>query len=502
MEVEWFLKIADKEVGPLSARQLKAMALRGEISKFDAVRRGSDGRWVPASSVKGLLPTGASAAEGRRPNRTPAARQPEQPPAAPQTPPGAKTQPGPAPAAEPPGPVPSAIPRAIPVAQPVVARPDASGVQPARLGEFNIDTSVDIAASSVADRRSVTPTDSTRRRRNNLVVVVVAVSVVALAAVGAGVLLSRKGPGTASEDAYAASDKAGAHSEQEREPVVIRGLDEYLGEAGPKAPEEDEADAAPGEWTNASTSSAECGDVTVKIASAQIGRPRLISVSSGTAARPRTDCLWLKIEVRNTNKTTKLEYTSWNVGQKGVRLVDNDGKEYSVKSFASHGLEIEGQIEGGRGSLLPEEATEDVLAFDRPDRSAKSLRLELPSAAFGETGTLKFEIPAAMIAWPAESEGQTEPDAASKLADGHARPEAGKAPRVGEGADGGPIAIPGVSYEANDDEDAFSFANVPKLQKAREELRRQRAEELRQEEEEEKDKEREDARGARKRRRK
>ena len=497
MEVEWYLKIADKEVGPLSARQLKAMAEKGEISTFDAVRRGSDGRWVPASSVKGLLPTGESSAENRQPDRTPVARKPEQPPATPKAKPEPETRPKTTPAAEPPGPVPSEIP----VAQPVVSTPDASGPRPAPLGEFNIDTSADTPAPRVAGRRGAAPTDSTRRRKNNLIVVVVVVSVVGLGAVGAGVLLSRKGAGTASEDSHAAPNEPGPQGEKEREPVVIPGLDEYLGEAGPKGPEKGESDTAAGEWTDASTSSVECGDVTVKIASARIGRPRLISGSSGTAARPKNDCLWLKLELHNTNKTKKLEYTSWNLGQTGVRLVDNHGNEYSVKSFAKQGLEIEGQVEGGRGSLYPEEATEDVLLFERPARSTKSLRLELPSAAFGETGTLKFEIPVTMIAGVAESEEQLEPGGPSKLADGDARPEPAKDRHAGEGEDGGPIAIPGVVYEANDDEDDFSFADDPKLQKARQDLRRQREKELRREREEE-DEEQEDARGARKRRRK
>jgi len=491
VEVEWFLKTGDKEVGPLSARQLKAMALKGKISKFDAVRRGSDGRWVPASSVKGLLPTGESSAESRQPDRTPVA---------PQTAPQPRTQPELLPAAEPPGPVTGTVPVAIPIAQPVVSTPDASGAQPAPLGQFHIDTSADTPASRVADRRGGTLADSKTRRRNNLIVVVVAVSVVVLGAVGAGVLLSRKGPGTASKDAHAASNEPSPQrrEEREREPVVIRGLDEFLGEAGPKGTEEGESAAAASEWTDASTSSIECGDVTVKIASARIGRPRLIRGSSGPVGRPKSDCLWLTLELRNTNQTKKFEYTSWNVGQKGVRLVDDHGKEYPVKSFANQGLEIEGQVEGGRASLSSEEATEDVLLFERPAKSAKSLRLELPSAAFGETGNLKFEIPVAMIARPAESEEQLKHGEPSKLAHADVPPEAAKDRHAGEGADGGPIAIPGVSYEANDD-DAFSFADDPKLQKAREELRRQRAEELRREEEEEKDKEREDARGARKR---
>ena len=58
MASEWYLRVADREVGPLAPGQLKAMADRGQISPYDPVRLGRDGRWVPASSVRGLLPAG------------------------------------------------------------------------------------------------------------------------------------------------------------------------------------------------------------------------------------------------------------------------------------------------------------------------------------------------------------------------------------------------------------------------------------------------------------
>jgi hypothetical protein len=70
MAAEWYLKIADKEaspwiwstVGPVSAQELRTMAGKGEITPEDLVRRGSEGAWVPASRVKGLL-SGAAAAD-------------------------------------------------------------------------------------------------------------------------------------------------------------------------------------------------------------------------------------------------------------------------------------------------------------------------------------------------------------------------------------------------------------------------------------------------------
>ena len=64
MAVDWYLKIADKEVGPLSAQQLRTMAGKGQIGPEDFVRQGDEGGWVAASRVKGLLAAAASPSSG------------------------------------------------------------------------------------------------------------------------------------------------------------------------------------------------------------------------------------------------------------------------------------------------------------------------------------------------------------------------------------------------------------------------------------------------------
>ena len=334
-------------------------------------------------------------------------------------------------------------------------------------------------------------------------VVAAVVLAVVLAAVAAGVVLSRRGPQTASGRAHAAPDEAAGQREQEREEVTIPGLDEYLGEAGPKAPEDAEPKArSTGERTVAAGLSAECGGVTVKIVSAQIGRPRLIRRSTGRAARPRTDYLRLNLELSNT--TEERPYLSWNVENTGVRLVDDHENAYSVKSFAHQGMEIDGQVEGGTGSLRREKGTEDVLLFEKPAESATFLRLELPAAAFRQKGSLKFEIPVSMIAAETQAEEEPEPggpvpevsraiaevDAEKAAATNGHQPQVGRSvpaggPEasqdrsmgMGEGDDDLPIGIPGVTGEGSKDDDgteASSFSDDPKLQKAYQELRQQR----------------------------
>lgn len=68
MATDWYLKLADRELGPFTAAQLKSMAERGQIAPFDPVRRGEQGGWIAAGCVKGLLngaqPTGDDSSDG------------------------------------------------------------------------------------------------------------------------------------------------------------------------------------------------------------------------------------------------------------------------------------------------------------------------------------------------------------------------------------------------------------------------------------------------------
>lgn len=385
MEAKWYLKVAAKEVGPLSAEQLKAMGERGQISEFDPVRRGSAGAWVPAGSVKGLLPSGTPSPEKTQPRHMPVAKRLEEPPVAP--------------------------------------------------GGFSIDTGVDTSGRRVADRRDAANIRSKSRRRNRFIVAGLVLLSGVLAVVIGGMLLSNSGRPTAADEADPATDEAGAPAPQPGSDIVIPGLAEYLGEPEPESPAETPPPTE--EWVDASLASADRENVTVTVTSAWVGRPRLVSRRSGKAARPRSDYLSVTLELSNGSQK-KLDYTSWNRETAGVRLIDNNHNEYSPKSFASRGMEIDGQVEGGRGTVDPGSAIGDVLLFEPPAADVRFLRLELPRAAFGERDSLKFEIPISMVVVEAMPEEAT------------AKPDAGMS--VGQSIglaedDGGPIAIPGVSYQ-------------------------------------------------------
>lgn len=515
MAVEWYVRVAGKQLGPFSPRQLKFLAAKGKIAATTPVGQGKDGPWVPAVQVKGLLP--AESASGEEP----VSPDPVQPP----EPPEAEAMPAEAPAAGPPDPPVGDEPavEAPPVSQaalaalegsspelspgfefpvetdaqspaqsadgsegdvpPVEPPPvspvalaaiEASGPESGSSSEFHVETDAQKPGESAGAHVSGKPTY--RRRRGNqtkTLVVALSVAIAGLAAVLAVVILSSQPAGTGSRPAAAPKRKAPKALKKESDGALIRGIDEYLSGGDSAAEDEEQADSAEAleavsktpkasEWTDASKSSAERDQMTVRLASAEIGIPRLIAREIEKAARPRSEYLSLELELQNRSKTEKLEYTSWNVEDAGVCLADDRSRPLPMKSFRSRGFEIDGQLEGGKGSLDPGEVIRDVLLFEAPAERARYLRLELPASAFGEEGSLRFEIPLSMVV------RAPEPVAESR----DVRPAVGKpAPkRKEEGYGDGPIPIPGVNREEGDEENDFTFEGDPRLQKARKEL--------------------------------
>ncbi|MBC8424704.1 DUF4339 domain-containing protein [bacterium] len=384
MEVKWYLKVGAKQVGPLSAEQLKAMAERGQISEFDPVRRGSDGPWVPAGSVKGLLASRPAATEKPQARRMPVAKKLDDPPAAP--------------------------------------------------GGVGIDALADTPTPRIAGRRSPAGADSNRRRRTRTITVALVLLALGAAAVLAAMMLSGSGEKTAADGVDPVAQEADDPAPEPGGDVVIPGLAEFFGEPEPESPVE----APPAdEWIDASVASADQGDVTVRVTSVQIGRPRLVNRQSGRAAHPRNDYLSVALDLRNKSQTTKLDYTSWSRQTTGVKLFDNNQNQYTMKSFAARGMDVDGQVQGGRGTLDPEKAIADVLLFERPAADARFLRLELPRSAFGKEGSLRFEIPISMIAVEARPEETAKPDVRTSVD-----------PSMSPAEDyDGPLAIPGVSSD-------------------------------------------------------
>jgi hypothetical protein len=62
MADEWFVQRDGQNFGPFSSAQLKQMTTSGRLLPVDLVTKGEDGRWVPASQIKGLFATSPAAA--------------------------------------------------------------------------------------------------------------------------------------------------------------------------------------------------------------------------------------------------------------------------------------------------------------------------------------------------------------------------------------------------------------------------------------------------------
>ncbi len=52
----WYVKRGSQTAGPLTQERLKALALQGKVQKTDLVRKGEDGKFVPAGQIPGLIP--------------------------------------------------------------------------------------------------------------------------------------------------------------------------------------------------------------------------------------------------------------------------------------------------------------------------------------------------------------------------------------------------------------------------------------------------------------
>lgn len=53
---EWFVFEDGKSCGPFSTEHFKRLALEGKVTRYTSVKKGADGKWVPASKVSGLFP--------------------------------------------------------------------------------------------------------------------------------------------------------------------------------------------------------------------------------------------------------------------------------------------------------------------------------------------------------------------------------------------------------------------------------------------------------------
>lgn len=389
MAADWYCRIAGAELGPLSSQQLRALADDGRLRADDEVCQGREGKWVQASRVKGLLKGSGGEVLVAQPlteEKEPAAQKPAA--VAKQRAgdgPLRKAQAAPRPPKAPKAAVPVAKAAAAASPAPVAASPFVFREPDAERGKASGGKSAALSPAEVAKRR--------QKQRTRLLFGSLG-ALVAIAAVG--VVLWAVDPFSAPGEANTASKPKPAEEPLEEDELGDLELepDDLLGGTANTTPTSSEPEAADG-WVDASEDSATAGPVEVRVVSAEVGKPK-IHRGDGRYATPTEEYLIVELELTNTDPAKKLVHKGWggrSGAVAGVALVDNHGNPYKPKAFS--GGTIEGQQ--SEASLYPDEPLSDVLVFERPVPAASYLRLTLPASVFGQTGSLRFQIPKPMI---------------------------------------------------------------------------------------------------------
>ena len=402
MTAHWYCRIDGEERGPYTAAQLRAMAAEGRLSAGDPVRQGKFGVWVPAASVKGLFD--ATSPPQHPAEVKPAAHEPPPPPPPPVSP------------------KPKHLLRAEPIDEsaeesgPPATLPHDAGIDlsaesveppppPARSGKGWRSTALEFLVDQpgTPPQGRVTWSRLSETRQSGLgetgprairrwllpsLLGLLAFLVVVLFAISsleryrsAGSTEAESAGGKAKPPEGEALPDKGGQSGAKRPPAVAKGAPPPPG-------------AAPAvSWIDASRESWKCGDVTVKVPSATIAAAQLVDAAK-RVSDTQDEFLLVRLELTNQSSTRKIEYSSWSVRGQEPQLVDDLKNKYSLQKAPSGGV-FEGQVRSK--SIYPEKSLEDLLVFERPVGRAKSLRLQLPAAAFEGQGTGYLEIPMSMV---------------------------------------------------------------------------------------------------------
>jgi hypothetical protein len=162
------------------------------------------------------------------------------------------------------------------------------------------------------------------------------------------------------------------------------------------------AKTAPGEekqeWPDATRFAVQIKKARVQVVTATV-RPLEIGAAAKDKPKKLTKQSYLVLRVRTHQSAGGVEFRNgaWQEGaaqRPQPTLADNTGKTYAQPS-------IDGVLEAGglsqKPSAFPLGISDDVFVFDAPAPTVQFLRLEMPAAAWGATGAIRFSIPRAML---------------------------------------------------------------------------------------------------------
>ena len=386
MSADWFCKIGEKQVGPLSGQQLKTVVAKGQLRPEHLLRRGTEGPWIPAGRVKGLFP-----------ETPPAGAQPKTPAkGTPQVAAGGKP-------AKPDAGKPGALPSAQEAAQPPSDMPDEFKLGSAGHKKHHVAMNVanlDIQAQPVkVSHRKSRPLglkkDEAKKLNTILLCVIGVGTTIALI-----VFIWAFSQGMFSSKTEAKKDEA-----KTEEPD----LEKKEAKARPKTEDD--------EWTEIPKVVAS-GSIEVKIAKPTRGAP---PEGAKVDAAEHEEVLVLPTTLKVKLGTTKeVEYQGWTEStRKDISLKDDSKKKVPLLDIVEAKSDVK--------AIGPGKPVQLQLIFAAPPKKVKYLRLELPASAIKGEGMLKFQIPSKSItageAAPAKkadddsSETKTKAKKAKKSAD-------------------------------------------------------------------------------------
>lgn len=445
---EWYYKIAEQVVGPLSSEQLKALAEGGRLAPGDPVAKSSEGPWVTASRVKGLFEVAAIDDE-------PAEESPSSMPSPPVVSGEQKT------IKEPPIPQPPVV---MPAqgATPAASRPSAPAgsappaVDSAPAGGFAIHTE-EVAPTERFQKKKRVKTPRvkapkeplTKKEKNARLVKWLAIAIVGGVVVLISIPFVRDMTRAAPEAAVAKNpiaadvDLAGAgdltESSFDTSPQAARSRPVSATSKRVASPTPDDVtDSVEQVFAARGTTN----DVEAKPVRVVLDRPLMTKPDGSGAARPSNRLLLVEMELTTKGDDSTTRFRGWVNYADEISLTDERGVEYDVRTPKLFGGRfVDGQCQE-MVFLSSKEPTTDVVVFSWPDEapelpstSEETLKLRLPKIAYGEEGELRIAIPL--------SEIDVTEHALEKPPGGPPAAKPGTSDNVEED-DGGPIRIPGL----------------------------------------------------------